>query len=588
MAIPEPFLDELLDRTDIVDLVSESVRLTQKGRNYWGLCPFHSEKTPSFSVSADKRIFKCFGCGKGGGAINFVMELDNLSFREAVEVLAKRVGMEVPDSGPSAGMRERREKLLELNKQAARTFHKWLYAPEGAEGLAYLQKRGLSRSTLTNFGLGFAPNSWDALIQALADQGYDKRDLLDAGLAVNNKDGRIYDRFRNRVMFPIIDVRGNVIGFGGRVMDDSTPKYLNSPDTPVYNKSRNVFALNIAKTSKAGRVILTEGYMDTISLHQAGFDCAVASLGTSLTSEHAQLLARYFQEAIISYDGDGAGVAAAQRAIPLLEKAGLKVKVLRMQGAKDPDEFIKNLGTEAFEERINKARNGFLFSLEILEKEYDMNSPEGKTAFHKEAAKRLTMFEEEIERNNYIEAVAEKYRIGYEELKKLVGKMAIQMGQATPAERPKQTANREKQKEDGNLKSQKILLTWLIENEALFAQIKKYIVPEDFTKELYRTVAEILYEQYEAGEVNPAKVMNHFTDEEEHREVAELFHTKIRELTTKEEQEKALKETIIRVKYNSIEFATKMLNPTDIVGLQRLMEAKKSLQDLQKMHISID
>ena len=229
-----------------------------------------------------------------------------------------------------------------------------------------------------------------------------------------------------------------------------------------------------------------------------------------------------------------------------------------------------------------------LAALELLEKEYDMNSPEGKTAFHKEAAKRLTMFEEEIERNNYIEAVAEKYRIGYEELKKLVGKMAIQMGQATPAERPKQTANREKQKEDGNLKSQKILLTWLIENEALFAQIKKYIVPEDFTKELYRTVAEILYEQYEAGEVNPAKVMNHFTDEEEHREVAELFHTKIRELTTKEEQEKALKETIIRVKYNSIEFATKMLNPTDIVGLQRLMEAKKSLQDLQKMHISID
>ena len=274
--------------------------------------------------------------------------------------------------------------------------------------------------------------------------------------------------------------------------------------------------------------------------------------------------------------------------MPILKEAGITAKIIRMEPYKDPDEFIKNLGTEAFEERINKARNGFLFSLEILEKEYDMNSPEGKTAFHKEAAKRLTMFEEEIERNNYIEAVAEKYRIGYEELKKLVGKMAIQMGQATHAERPKQTANREKQKEDGNLKSQKILLTWLIENEALFAQIKKYIVPEDFTKELYRTVAEILYEQYEAGEVNPAKVMNHFTDEEEHREVAELFHTKIRELTTKEEQEKALKETIIRVKYNSIEFATKMLNPTDIVGLQRLMEAKKSLQDLQKMHISID
>ena len=316
MAIPDRFLDELIARTDIVDLVSESVRLTKKGRNYWGLCPFHSEKTPSFSVSADKQIYKCFGCGKGGGAINFVMELDNLPFRDAVAVLAKRAGLEVPDSGYSAGAKERREKLLAINKQAARTFHQWLYAPEGAEGLAYLQRRGLSRRTLTSFGLGFAPNRWDALIQALGQQGYDKRDLLDAGLAVSNQDGRIYDRFRNRVMFPIIDIRGEVIGFGGRVMDDSTPKYLNSPDTPVYNKSRNVFALNIAKKSKAGRVILTEGYMDTISLHQAGFDSAVASLGTSLTPEHAQLLSRYFPEAIIAYDGDGAGVSAAQRAIP--------------------------------------------------------------------------------------------------------------------------------------------------------------------------------------------------------------------------------------------------------------------------------
>ena len=321
MAIPERFLDELVARTDLVDLVSESVHLTKKGSSYWGCCPFHSEKTPSFHVVPDRQIYKCFGCGKGGGAINFVMELENLSFREAVEVLAKRAGMQMPESaGPSADARQRREKLLELNRQAARAFHSWLYSPEGAQGLAYLQKRGLSRGTLTRFGLGFAPNSWDALIGEMSKQGYDKRDLLDAGLAVNNKDGRIYDRFRNRVMFPIIDVRGNVIGFGGRVMDDSTPKYLNSPDTPVYNKSRNVFALNIAKKSRAERVILTEGYMDTISLHQAGFDSAVASLGTALTEEHAQLLSRYFKQAIIAYDGDGAGVSAAQRAIPILEK----------------------------------------------------------------------------------------------------------------------------------------------------------------------------------------------------------------------------------------------------------------------------
>ena len=348
MPLPERFLDELIARTDIVDLVSESVRLTKKGNSWWGCCPFHSEKTPSFHVVPDRQIYKCFGCGKGGGAINYVMELENLPFQDAVAVLARRAGMEVPSFGASPGARERREKILEMNRQAARAFHRRLYGSEGAEGLAYLRRRGLSQTTLTSFGLGFAPSQWDALIRELTGQGYDKRDLLDAGLAVNNKDGRIYDRFRNRVMFPIIDVRGNVIGFGGRVMDDSTPKYLNSPDTPVYNKSRNVFALNTAKNSKGGQVILTEGYMDTISLHQAGFTSAVASLGTALTEEHGQLLARYFKEAVIAYDGDGAGVAAAQRAIPLLEKAGLKVKVLRMQGAKDPDEFIKAYGREAF------------------------------------------------------------------------------------------------------------------------------------------------------------------------------------------------------------------------------------------------
>ena len=407
MAIPDRFLDELIARTDIVDLVSESVRLTKKGRNYWGLCPFHSEKTPSFSVSADKQIYKCFGCGKGGGAINFVMELDNLPFRDAVALLAKRAGLEVPDSGYSAGAKERREKLLAINKQAARAFHRWLYAPEGVEGLAYLQRRGLSRRTLTSFGLGFAPNRWDALIQELGQQGYDKRDLLDAGLAVNNQDGRIYDRFRNRVMFPIIDIRGEVIGFGGRVMDDSTPKYLNSPDTPVYNKSRNVFALNIAKKSKAGRVILTEGYMDTISLHQAGFDSAVASLGTSLTPEHAQLLSRYFPEAIIAYDGDGAGVSAAQRAIPLLERAGMKVRVLRVTGAKDPDEFIKQFGRDAFLRLLDQSENQVDYRLEQIRKKYDLSDDSPKVGFLQEAAQLLSSLPSAVEREIYGRHAAE-------------------------------------------------------------------------------------------------------------------------------------------------------------------------------------
>lgn len=401
MPLPDRFLDELLARTDIVDLVSESVRLTRKGNSYWGCCPFHSEKTPSFHVVPDRQMYKCFGCGKGGGAVNYVMELENLPFKDAIAVLAQRVGMQVPEFGAAPGARERREKILTINKQAARTFHRWLHGPEGAEGLNYLRRRGLSPRTLTNFGLGFAPNRWDGLITELAAQGYDKRDLLDAGLAVSSKDGRIYDRFRNRVMFPIIDVRGNVIGFGGRVMDDSVPKYLNSPDTPVYNKSRNVFALNIAKTSKAGRVILTEGYMDTISLHQAGFDSAVASLGTALTEEHGQLLSRYFKEAVIAYDGDGAGVAAAQRAIPILEKAGLKVKVLRMQGAKDPDEFIKAYGREAFVKLLDQSENQVDYRLAQIQKKYDLTDDGQKVAFLQEAAQLISTLHSAVEREIY-------------------------------------------------------------------------------------------------------------------------------------------------------------------------------------------
>ncbi len=402
MPLPDRFLDELIARTDIVDLVGESVHLTKKGSSYWGCCPFHSEKTPSFHVVPDRQIYKCFGCGKGGGVISFVMELENLPFRDAVALLAKRAGMAMPEmGGPSAGMRERREKILTMNKKAAQAFYRWLNAPEGAEGLSYLRGRGLSKRTLTSFGLGFAPDRWDALITEMTAQGYDKRDLLDAGLAVSNKDGRIYDRFRNRVMFPIIDVRGDVIGFGGRVMDDSTPKYLNSPDTPVYNKSRNLFALNIAKKSKAGRVILTEGYMDTIALHQAGFDSAVASLGTSLTEEHAQLLSRYFKDAVISYDGDGAGVAAAQRAIPLLEKAGLKVKVLRMQGAKDPDELIKKSGPEAYRRLLDQSENQVDYRLEQIAKQFDLGDDAQKVTFLQQAAQLLSALPSAVEREIY-------------------------------------------------------------------------------------------------------------------------------------------------------------------------------------------
>jgi len=401
VAIPEQFIDELVSRTDMVDLVGNYVRLNKKGNNYWGLCPFHSEKTPSFSVSPDKQICYCFGCHKGGGAINFVMELENMSFIEAVRHLAQRAGMTVPESDYDAGRKEKRELLLEINKQAARYFHSQLYAPAGAAGLEYLRSRGLAQATLTNFGLGFAPDSWDGLLNHLAEKGYDKKTVLEAGLAVSNDKGRIYDRFRNRVMFPIIDVRGSVIGFGGRVMDDSKPKYLNSPEGLVYNKSRNLFALNISKKTKAGRIILTEGYMDTIALHQAGFDCAVASLGTALTADHAQLLARYTKEAVIAYDGDGAGVAAAQRAIPLLEKAGLKVRVLRMRGAKDPDEFIKAYGREAFAKLLDESENHIEYRLQQIQNRFDLTDDGQRVEFIREVIGLLASLPNAVEREVY-------------------------------------------------------------------------------------------------------------------------------------------------------------------------------------------
>ncbi len=402
MAIPEQFIDELVARNEISDVVSSYVTLTRKGGNLWGLCPFHSEKTPSFSVSADKQIYHCFGCGKGGGVISFIMEIENLPFPDAVRLLAQRAGLAMPETGENEGYRRRRERLLALNKEAARYFHRQLQSPQGAAGAAYLfEKRKLSRGTVTRFGLGMAPDSWDSLINAMAELGYDKRDLLDAGLAVDSKKGRIYDRFRNRVMFPIIDVRGDVIGFGGRVLDDGTPKYLNSPDTSVYNKSRNLFALNIAKKSRLGRMILTEGYMDTISLHQAGFDCAVASLGTALTAEHAQLLARYTKEAVIAYDGDGAGVAAAQRAIPILERTGLKVKVLRMAGAKDPDEYIKSYGREAFARLLDQSENHIEYRLRQVRQRYDLADDAQKVEFLREAVGVVASLHSAVEREIY-------------------------------------------------------------------------------------------------------------------------------------------------------------------------------------------
>ena len=591
MYYPEELIEEIRLKNDIVDVISGYVRLQKKGSSYFGLCPFHNEKSPSFSVSRSKQMYYCFGCGAGGNVFTFIMEYENYSFPEAVKFLADRAGVDLPEIEYSREAKEHADMksvLLDINKLAAKYFYAQLKSPQGENAYTYLKNRELSDETIIAFGLGYSNKYSDDLYKYLKTKGYSDEMILKAGLiSIDEKHGA-YDKFWNRVMFPIMDANNRVIGFGGRVMGDAKPKYLNSPETPVFDKSRNLYGLHRARTSRKSYFLICEGYMDVIALHQAGFTNAVASLGTALTSGHASLIKRYVNEVYLTYDSDEAGTKAALRAVPILKAVGITARVIRMDPYKDPDEFIKNLGAEAFEERIQKARNGFMFSLEVLEKNYDMTSPEGKTSFMREAAKRLTEFDEEIERGNYIEAVAKTYHVGTEDLRKLVVKMAVQQGLAKPVERPRTTASREREKEDGHLKSQRILLTWLIEDERIFSQIKKYISPRDFTEELYRTVAQILYEQYEEGNVNPAQIMNHFTDEEEHRTVASLFHTKIRELSTLKEQEKALKETVIRVKEFSIDTSARQLDPADIKGLQNLMEAKRALQDLQKLHISIN
>ena len=591
MYYSDEIIEEVRSKNDIVDVISSYVKLQKKGSSYFGLCPFHNEKSPSFSVSREKQMYYCFGCGAGGNVFTFLMEYENYSFQEALKYLADRAGVDLPEAEYSKEARERADQkaiLLEINKVAAQYFYVQLKSPQGAHALSYLKDRGLSDEMIHSFGLGYSNKYSNDLYQYLKSKGYRDELIVKAGLVTVDERYGVSDKFWNRVMFPIMDSNSRVIGFGGRVMGDAKPKYLNSPETMIFDKSRNLYGLNRARSSRKPYFLLCEGYMDVISLHQAGFSNAVASLGTALTPGHASLIKRYVKEVYLTYDSDEAGTKAALRAMPILKDVGITARIIRMEPYKDPDEFIKNLGAEAFEERIHKARNGFMFGLEILERDYDLTTPEGKTDFMKEAAKRLAQFDEEIERSNYIEAVAKTYHVGFEELRKLVLKMAVQTGLAKQVERPKRLDGKSREKEDGHVKSQKILLTWLIEDEGIFNQIRRYITPDDFTGELYKKVAALLYEQYEGQDVNPARIMNHFTDEEEHREVASLFHTKIRELTTISEQEKALKETIIRVKGHSIDTAAKNLAPTDIAGLQRLMEAKRELQDLEKLHISIN
>mgnify|MGYP002579131357 FL=1 len=588
----DELIEEVRSRNDIVDVISGYVRLTKKGSTYFGLCPFHNEKTGSFSVSPNKQMYYCFGCGAGGNVFTFLMQYENFSFPEAMEALAERAGIELPKQEMSAQAKkeaDKRQILLEINKAAGKYYYMLLRSEHGKQAYEYFKKRELSDATMQKFGLGYSDKYSDDLYRYLRKLGYDDTILKESGLVSIDEVRGGHDKFWNRAMFPIMDVHNKVIGFGGRVMGDGEPKYLNSPETKVFDKSRNLYALNFARQTKKPQMLLCEGYMDVIALHQAGFDNAVASLGTAFTSGHASLLKRYTKEVYLTFDSDGAGIKAALRAIPILKEVGLTAKVINMKPYKDPDEFIKALGAEEYQKRIDAAENSFMFEIRILEQKYDMKDPEGKTAFQTEVAKKLLDFTTELERNNYMEAVADKYHMSFEALRNLVNQLGTQGGLVKERTPLKSGLNEKKhKKEDGMKQSQKLLLTWLIEYDNLYDKIKDIITPEDFTEDIFRKAAELLYEQKKSGTVNPAQIISLFAEEEEQREVAELFHARIHEVDSAAERDKALKETILRVKDNSISYRSAHLEPTDMQGLQQLVADKRTLQNMEKMHISID
>ncbi len=590
MYYPDEVIEEVRTRNDIVDVISGYVHLQKKGANYFGLCPFHNEKSPSFSVSPGKQMYYCFGCGAGGNVFTFLMEYENYSFPEAVKTLAQRAGVNLPEAEESEEARRaesKRTRLLAVNKEAAKYFYYQLRARQGEAGMRYLKGRQLSDETIQKFGLGFANKTSDDLVRYLRNKGFSPELIHEAGLCnVDEKHG-MYDKFWNRVIFPIEDINHRVIGFGGRVMGDGTPKYLNSPETPIFDKSRNLYGLNFARSSRKGNIILCEGYMDVIAMHQAGFDQAVASLGTAFTSGQAGLLKRYAKEVLLSYDSDGAGVKAALRAIGILRETGLTGKVIDLKPYKDPDEFIKNLGQEAFQERIDRAENSFLFEVRMLEREFNLSDPEDKTRFYRQIAQKLCAFPEEVERENYIEAVAEKYHIGLESLRRLVGSTAAATGLARPVERPKSGIHSKATPEENDKRTQRLLLTWLVEEPQVYPKIARFLSPQDFTEELYRRVADKLFEGLEKGEVNAAAIISLFPEEEEQRQVASLFNTKLVEMESQKEKEKAFHDILLSVKRISYEYNSAHLG-SDVEALGRVIEGKKALEELSKTHISLD
>lgn len=587
MFYSEEIIDEVREKNDIVDVISPYVRLTKRGSNYVGLCPFHNEKTPSFSVNTERQCFHCFGCGVGGNSISFVMKYENLTFTEAVRQLADKVGMNLPEENYNPEYRKRADlktRLFDIYKEAAKFYYFQLRSDYGNFPMEYLKNRGLSDETINAFGLGYSIKSVNALYNYLKSKDYSDELMIKAEL-VTFKEGRgIFDMFWNRVIFPIMDQNNKVIAFGGRVMGDGEPKYLNSRETDIFNKRRNLYGLNFAKHSRQGYMLLCEGYMDVIALHQAGFTNAVASLGTSLTEEQARLISRYVKEVIITYDSDGAGVKAAIRAIPILKTAGIRTKILKLTPFKDPDELIKSAGREEFEKRIQNAENSFDFELYNIEKNYDLSEPEGKTEFLNRAAERLTEFEEELERENYIAAVAAKYFVSKDSLNRLVNKIG---GAREIRDTYKEAGERIKKNErvntadDGLLKTNRLLLSFLADQPELYKRIKNIISENDFATPLYKDVARRIFIQIEQGKnPNIAEIISRYESGEDQAVVAAAFEEKFEVELGEEERERAFREVVIKVRKAGLAEELKSLDGKD---MKKFIEITKKQNELRRL-----
>lgn len=587
MYYSDDLIEEIRSRNDIIDVISDYVKLKRKGSAYFGLCPFHNEKSPSFSVNGQRQIFHCFGCGEGGNVYSFIMKYENFTFPEAVRFLAERAGVPLPKveySGEERKKSDLKTALLEINKETAKYFFRLLKSEKGGQAYQYLRNRGLSDETILKFGLGYSSKYRDDLYRYLRDRGYHDEVLKESGLFTYSERG-VYDKFINRVMFPIMDINNKVIGFGGRVMGEGEPKYLNSPETVLFDKSRNLYGMNYARTSKKNSLLICEGYMDVIALHQAGFSNAVASLGTAFTGRQCLLMKRYTENVYLTYDSDEAGVRAALRAVPMLRDAGLSARVVNMKPYKDPDEFIKNLGADSYEERIQSARNSFLFEIDQLMTGIHLEDPDQKAGFYTEIARRLLEFEDELERNVYIDAVSREYQIPKESLIKSISRQAYYAaGEGKKAPKPEYTPSKEKKTDakKGILQAQKILITWILDEPSLLDKISPIINENDFSEPVYNKVAELLFEQIRVKDIHPAKIIDHFESEEEHREVSALFNTPLRQEMSLTEREKALNDTVRKIKKNSLENRSR--KAADVKELQEII---KEQQALKSVHIHL-